>query len=569
MYTDETKQSTRNLWIVFALMLALFLSKNILFHIFCFYNWEPDGAGFWAQLSMLLPKISSALVLAGLVFLVKDKRWMIIPAILADVWCIANWIYMRNNNFLLDSFAFNIAGNLNGYWWSVLVFIQWALDAGMIISSIFYCLLVDQLATSRRRQAAMYPILLVLSVVLLYAGEGCYILSREADERPSFCWDIATREGRERVYGIDYEGLVAQTSLLTMPIYLLPDHIEIKQGKQYDRALTEADQQTLRGLEQTPDEDAPAADKLIIVICESLENWVVREDIMPHLSALTHADHVLYADNVQTQVIGAPSADGQLIINTGVLPLTEGYVPFRYPHNAYPGIMHNAADSVVMILPHDTTVWNQTAMSVAYGYDTTIVYSDVDTELFEKLNKVQQSGIQHIQCITQSTHAPFVCCEQSELLMPDGMPFFMSRFMRAFNVLDEGLGRFVDRIQTDSILRTYTIVITGDHHILYPAIRQQYQAYCQDNGLDYNPISPALPLIIYSPHIEGNIHLSDHAYQMDIYPTILHLIGADKRAQWQGFGINLLDKDAERRISADEAARLSDLAIRNNWFEQK
>lgn len=555
-------------YLVFGIFALLFFLKNLVFHWFSFYEWLPAGeTGFLATLAWLLPKIGSAIFFASLTFLVKDKRWLVIPAFVIDIWCLANWIYMRNNNFLLDSFAFNIVGNLNGYWWSCIVFVELLLDISIFVSSILVCILVFRTIHKTECQWAAAAIVLLVSVVCLYASEGLFILSKDKDQRPSFRWDIATREGRERVYGIDYEYLVSETSLLSMPLFLIPDYLQIRSGKVYNRDMMPEDL-SLAQTRRKPKSEVNHSDKLIIVICESLENWLVRPDIMPHLSAITQLDHVLYANNVKTQIVGAPSADGQMIINTGLLPLTEGYTCFRYPLHDYPSLMRMTTDSTVMLLPHDTSVWNQAKMSIAYGYDTTIIYSDVDTALFNKLNEIQQSGVNHIQCITQSTHAPFVICSQSQLKETKKMPIFMDRFIRAFNVLDEGLGLFVDRIATDSTLREYTIVITADHHILYHEKREKYQKYCDLNGLDYTPISPALPLIIYSPKIEGNIHISEPVYQMDIYPTVLHLLGGDDY-EWQGFGINLLDSTAltqPRIIDEGTAFHVSDLIIRNNWF---
>ena len=75
------------------------------------------------------------------------------------------------------------------------------------------------------------------------------------------------------------------------------------------------------------------------------------------------------------------------------------------------------------------------------------------------------------------------------------------------------------------------------------------------------------PLIVYSPKINGNINITDIAYQMDIYPTILHLIGCEDY-YWKGFGVNLLDSVARknRPITEDEAFELSDKIIRADYF---
>ena len=54
---------------------------------------------------------------------------------------------------------------------------------------------------------------------------------------------------------------------------------------------------------------------------------------------------------------------------------------------------------------------------------------------------------------------------------------------------------------------------------------------------------------------------------MDIYPTLLSLLGAEGY-DWKGFGVNLLDSAAvaQRHIGPAQAATLSDKMIRNDYF---
>ena len=75
------------------------------------------------------------------------------------------------------------------------------------------------------------------------------------------------------------------------------------------------------------------------------------------------------------------------------------------------------------------------------------------------------------------------------------------------------------------------------------------------------------PLIVYSSDSHKNRVVEDTCYQMDIFPTILHLIGCENY-YWHGFGVNLLDSAARnnRTISEEEAYRLSDLIIRSDYF---
>ena len=59
---------------------------------------------------------------------------------------------------------------------------------------------------------------------------------------------------------------------------------------------------------------------------------------------------------------------------------------------------------------------------------------------------------------------------------------------------------------------------------------------------------------------------------MDLFPTVLHAIGQMNYA-WRGFGIDLLSPDAniylsKRPIAPQEAYKLSDKLIRNDYFAQ-
>lgn len=62
----------------------------------------------------------------------------------------------------------------------------------------------------------------------------------------------------------------------------------------------------------------------------------------------------------------------------------------------------------------------------------------------------------------------------------------------------------------------------------------------------------------------------DLCYQMDVYPTIMHCIGADDY-YWKGFGVNLIDSVArnKRLIAEEEAYSLSDKIIRCDYFRNR
>jgi phosphoglycerol transferase MdoB-like AlkP superfamily enzyme len=400
-----------------------------------------------------------------------------------------------------------------------------------------------------------------VSVAFRLSGEAIYV----SEHKTSFdCWPFV-RERREPVYGMHFPTTVANTSVLYSPAYILSDYFLMINGIQPKRPLVDSDLQVMTMLDNGQPTDTLQS-PLIIILLESLENWVLTPQIMPNLYHLTQNEHVFYANRIHTQIVGAPSADGQLIVNTGLLPINAGGTCLYYGKHTYPAVMSLAPDSTVCLLPHDLRVWNQTEMSPAYGYDTTICYSDIDTMLFQKLNALVDEGKQYIQCITQSTHAPFVSEELSHLPLPEDMPWVMYNFIRAFNALDDGLGYFVRKLESDPVLQQYTIVITADHRILHYEKRRQMQQYADAHDMNLQPMDDCLPLLIYSPKIQGNPRYTDDAFQMDIYPTYMSLLGV-KNYRWKGLGIDLLENPT-RPIQESEAYILSDKLIRNNYFSK-
>lgn len=546
-------------WCVFAIFAIFIFGKTLLFDHFAFRELalQPSFVGI---LSKTFVKVAAALLFASFTFLLRDKRWLILLSFIIDTWFIANLIYMRNNHILLDAEAFNMSSNLHGYFWSVLIYIEWGIDLLFYALTILFCL-VYRYTTKSVRNWRAWIIVVFVSVAFRLSGEAIYV----SEHKTSFdCWPFV-RERREPVYGMHFPTTVANTSVLYSPAYILSDYFLMINGIQPKRPLADRDVQMMTMLDNGQPTDTLQS-PLIIILLESLENWVLTPQIMPNLYRLTQNDHVFYANRIHTQIVGAPSADGQLIVNTGLLPINAGGTCLYYGKHTYPAVMSLAPDSTVCLLPHDLRVWNQTEMSPAYGYDTTICYSDIDTMLFQKLNALVDEGKQYIQCITQSTHAPFVSEELSHLPLPEDMPWVMYNFIRAFNALDDGLGYFVRKLESDPVLQQYTIVITADHRILHYEKRRQMQQYADAHDMNLQPMDDCLPLLIYSPKIQGNPRYTDDAFQMDIYPTYMSLLGV-KNYRWKGLGIDLLENPT-RPIQESEAYILSDKLIRNNYFSK-
>ena len=192
----------------------------------------------------------------------------------------------------------------------------------------------------------------------------------------------------------------------------------------------------------------------------------------------------------------------------------------------------------------------------------------LDSKMFAQLDAVK-SQHDYILSLTMTMHAPFQKCPVNTYPAVDGMPDDIYRYLNSVKYMDKHLGRILSAIANDPQTHSSTVVITGDHNVLSYKTRNNFKQLNQELQLGFDEIGEYIPLIIYSPRIEQKVMITDTICQMDIYPTLLHMLDCESY-YWKGFGVNLLEKDAwkHRPIQPKEAQRLSDKMIRANYFEK-
>ena len=160
-------------WLIFGLFTLLIFGQTLLFDHFAFRELalQPSVQN---RIAMLLSKLAAAMGFASFAFLLRDKRWLIALSLVIDTWFIANLIYMRNNHILLDAEAFNMSGNLHGYFWSVLIYIEWWIDLLFYgLTGLFACIYLYTKQSARCWQA--WLIMLLAAVCLCLGAEALYV----------------------------------------------------------------------------------------------------------------------------------------------------------------------------------------------------------------------------------------------------------------------------------------------------------------------------------------------------------------------------------------------------------
>lgn len=352
---------------------------------------------------------------------------------------------------------------------------------------------------------------------------------------------------------------------------------------------------------------------LVVIFCESLESWVINKkvegkEITPNLNAAIADSHTLYAPYVLTQVKGGRSIDGQLLVNTGLLPLMNGCYAMQCQNTTYPSLAkalkeQYQAKSYLMTVDKPVT-WNQEVVAHNFGIDTLFCndswVNDEKVGSRKKLGdvsfmkqivkKLKSSSIlsngqsTFLQIVTYSGHNPFVLPDNLKRIHFKGSyPEKMRDYMTMANYTDHGLGILLRYLKSRPDYKDMMIVLVGDHEGL-AADRKPICASPAAKGIVSD--KQFTPFIVVNAPV-GGIY-NKVLGQVDQYPTILNLMHLDHYA-WKGMGQSILDpKKQPAAVGSDnmnvettgnvsnqeikrlsEAHRISDLLIRYNKIVKK
>jgi len=594
-------KGNRATWCVFVLFALMLFIKCVLFHWDAYHSilisslWK-DPLSFY---KFYMAKLLMPLFIASFVLITKRYWWTIIVSFLVDIWCISNLIYFKTYDAFLTVNDILLVGNMDGAWSSVTAYFDWTM-IGLVILTILWSMVIILLHhcnNERHWRIFILTLLLinafaVLNNYFIYnekfatdqeeiaATKKWLIMTNALDERTQFedipFYSIYLMSSIGDICGSNAwcEGYIRQQSVISFFVANLIYYLAYPNMAGDIISLEPQDISKIsRFIQKNPSNANTPNISLIIILVESLESWPLEHDIegisiTPSLRKLIKQNHILYCDKIISQTRGGNSGDGQMIVNTGLLPTQNGVACMNYGDNIYPNIAHTfTTTTIINPWPH---IWNQDTMSIRYHYDNVIEpHSRWDDCHVMDTTFIVTQAANRPYCtlaITLSTHSPFTAKRNR---FTASAPSLLNLYMQCLNYTDSCIGAFMGAVLTDSVLSQSTIVITGDHTIFKPAMLPEFKDYATQQNLSIASGDNFCPLIIYSPSIQGNIQITDTCYQMDIYPTIMHLIGCED-SYWKGFGVNLLDSTARhnRPITEQEAYRLSDLMIRSDYFRR-
>lgn len=548
--------------------------------LYCYFGHEVDIGRYW-RTAVMRGMGDAALFVA--VFVLFGRRGPLLTTIfvwLVAVFLFANAVYFRFNNDIIPPSAFFTGASYNNYTFT-------AVPRLIRLSDVFFLLiplaLTDLYVFNRRRfESLRWPgrLLMVGLAVLLYVFAAFYIAYKSYYGNKLSVGEVDTSIGKEmlwkfddmarRVSMVNLNGHVAYTTYL-LRMMMADGNITLSDDERH-----RIDEFIARRSVQSAIVDSVAPRRnLIFIVVESLNSRAVGRtfagrSVTPVLDSLIASAGAVSCLDVKPQTALGTSSDGQLIYNTGLLPVTSQVASFEYAGNVYPSLAEALGyDDSEEIISDTRDVWNHTETNRSYGYARLFDTFDIDAAGFDsdhggdsslfcfalmRLPQLRQPFFAFLTTITM--HYPFTQDVDREVsvALPDDMELIERRYLERVNYFDTCLGEFIDGLKSEGLYDNSLIVIASDHEMAVTADEQINRAARQP--ITFVAVNTAL----------GENRRIATMNQIDVYPTILDLMGASRPDGWRGVGRSVFTDIAP--VDEVEAQEISDLIIRGDYFSE-
>ncbi|WP_407272127.1 LTA synthase family protein [Radiobacillus sp. PE A8.2] len=558
------------------LQLPLYLIASILFglktyivYVFVFKLSIENGL---QAIILLINPFVSAFVFYGISVWLKDKnqrRFICYGTLVGSIILWANVMFYRDfTDFITIPILFQASNavDVGNSAVSLVSLSDLVLFIDVIIIWYISSKYKDRITTHYARKNKL--LVVSLSIVLLL---GNYLLAEL--ERPQLFQSTYDREYLVKnigVYNFHLYDIVQQSFTTSQRAFA--DGTKIPRIKEYVNANVKSDEESeLFGI---------AKDKnLIFVSLESFQSFVIDntlngEEVTPFLNELK--DNSYYFENFYHQTAQGKTSDSEFLIENSLYPLPGGAVFFVRGENEYdamPEILGEQGYYSAVFHANDSRFWNRNVMYDSLGYDNfydesayevteqnTVGWGLKDKEFFDQSIKYLQSMSQpfYSKFITLTNHHPFeLSAEEASIQKFNSESETVNNYFQTVRYTDEAIKQFFDELKQAGLYENSIIVLMGDHYGISAYENEALGEYLDKELTDYDTVQlQRVPFFIHIPGEDGKV-MSKIAGQIDVKPTLLHLLGVDTKGDIN-FGTDLFSDDRKEFIALRDGSFVSD-----------
>lgn len=309
---------------------------------------------------------------------------------------------------------------------------------------------------------------------------------------------------------------------------------------------------------------------LIVVSMESLQNFVINNDmngheITPFLNSLTKDKDTYYFSNFYHQTGLGKTSDSEFIVENSLFGLGRGAVFFTHGGNTYNSMAERLGENgyfTNVMHPNNKSFWNRDMMYQSlkinkfYDIDSYTVeegqavnWGMKDVPFLEQSAALMKDMPQpfYSRLITLTNHYPFTL-DPEDIMIPeyDSNSGTLNRYFQTVRYMDEALKDFFQQLKDQGVYDNSIIVMYGDHYGIsenHNKAMAQYLGKDQITPMD-NAMLQEVPLFIHIPGAGDGKEMTEISGQMDLRPTILHLLGIETSKDMQ-MGADLFSPEHE------------------------
>ncbi|MGX4668730.1 LTA synthase family protein [Cerasibacillus sp. JNUCC 74] len=549
----------------FAVALVLFWIKTYLIYKFEFSLGE---SGVMQEFLLFFNPLNSGLIFLGLALFAKGRKagiWIIIIDAVLSFILYANVVFYRFNSDFITIPTLLQTDNFGSIGGSIADLAQMS-DLLYTVDIIFLTILFIFVRKnwSVERMQLRKPFLVISAGVLAFTIN----LGLAEADRPQLL-----ERTFDRNYLVKYLGAFNFTiydaiqSAKTSTRRVLADSNDITKVENYTKAKYAEPNQKYFG---------KGKEKNIIKIhLESFQSFLINyelhgEEVTPFLNSLVNDQKkgFTYFDNFFQQTEQGKTADAELILDTSLYGLPQGAAFVTKGNNTYqalPAILDQKQNYTSAVFHGDgKSFWNRDEVYKHLGinefyhedfYDMSeenvINYGLKDKPFFEQsipyLEDMEQPFYAHMMTLTH--HHPYLIDEEDATIEPaetgDGS---VDRYFQTARYLDESLEQFFNDLKEKGLYDDSIIMIYGDH---YGISNNHNRAMEEIIGEEITPLKNAelqrVPFMIRIPGVKSEGTNHTYAGQVDVMPTLLHILGVDAQDYIQ-FGTDMFSKEHKEYV---------------------
>ncbi|MCH7321732.1 LTA synthase family protein [Solibacillus sp. MA9] len=325
---------------------------------------------------------------------------------------------------------------------------------------------------------------------------------------------------------------------------------------------------------------------VIAVSLESLQNFVINnemngEEITPFLNSLTQDKDTYYFNNFYHQTGLGKTSDSEFIFENSLFGLGRGAVFFTHGENTYNSFAESLGENgyyTNVMHANSKSFWNRDMIYKSFNIDNfydvesydvndgnSVNWGLKDIPFFEQSTKLMKDMPQpfYSRLISLTNHYPFYLDPEDMMINEfDSSSGTLNRYFQTVRYLDESVKEFFDDLKEQGLYENSIIVMYGDH---YGISENHNKAMAQYLGKDEitaydSALLQSVPLFIHIPGSNDGQVMEEVSGQIDLRPTLLHLLGIDTSKDMQ-LGADLFSEEHEDFVVFRDGRFITDKVV--------